>query len=418
MLSCFDYPYRRQEEMNDGWAVAVYQVYGAGYGDILKKAGNFAVGQTVGTWVKVPGITQEMVEGRQGRVLSLTETAGVNENEPVFILRLAFPLENIGGSLTMLMTALVGADVSTALHTRLMDIEWYDKTGIFNGPKQGMRELRELTGAQGRPVVLNMIKPCVGFAPEAGANFFYEAACGGLDLIKDDELLGSPSYNEVEKRVQAYLRAANSAFETSGKHTVYLPNITSGPKKMRENAQAAINSGAKACLVNFVFGGLDSLAELSEEFGEQLFIMAHYAGSSVMCGDGGGISQPVLLGVLARLAGAHAVMTPAPTGQNMKALYELHKTVQNQRLPIFGIAPVVTAVGGGITPINQWKLQQDLGKDIILGIGGAVQGHPSGATAGARAAMAAVEASAKGVPLEDAALDCTALKQAMKIWSA
>lgn len=35
-----------------------------------------------------------------------------------------------------------------------------------------------------------MIKPCTGYTPEVGAKLFFEAAAGGVDIIKDDELIG------------------------------------------------------------------------------------------------------------------------------------------------------------------------------------------------------------------------------------
>lgn len=410
------YPYGRAENLTGDYVIATYLMFGTDCGSALKKAGGFAVGQTVGTWVSVPGVSAGMVESYQGRVVSLYPVA--YGDETVFVLRVAFPQVNFAGSFTIMMTALVGNDVSTALQTKLVDLELCgDASRSFAGPKKGIDELRKLTGVYQRPIVLNMIKPCTGFTPAEGAKLFYASACGGIDLIKDDELLGSPSYSQVAERVSAYQQAGESAYELTGKRTVYMANISGSPRKMRDNAKAAVQAGAKACLINFVFGGLDALAEISEEFGDSLFIMAHYAGAGVMNWARGGIANPVLLGLLPRLAGAHAVMTMYPNQQDSAALFDFYQTVQSQNLPLKGIRPLVTAVGGGITPINQEKLQKELGSDIIIGIGGAVQGHPMGTTEGARAAMAAVEASAKGIPLETAAETCEGLRVALEAWN-
>lgn len=87
-----------------------------------------------------------------------------------------------------------------------------------------------------------------------------------------------------------------------------------------------------------------------------------------------------------------------------------------QRLPIPDLAPTVTTVGGGITPINQVWLQKLLGNELILGIGGAVQGHPMGVTQGAIAAMTAVRATAAGIPLKTAAENCSALQKCLQLW--
>ena len=409
------YPYDRPENLDGDFIVATYLIFCPDGRDVLQKAGNFAVGQTVGTWVPVPGVSEDMVRRFQGRVVSLYAVGGGEEGR--YLLRVAFPQANFRGSFAMMMTALVGNDVSTALQSKLLDLEFCGGSlRSFRGPAKGMEELRKLTGVTGRPVVLNMIKPCTGFTPEEGAKLFYASACGGVDLIKDDELLGSPSYNQVARRVSAYLKAAESAYERTGKHTVYMVNITDTPERMRDNAKAAIEAGAQACLVNYVFGGLDALAEICEEFGDRLFIMAHYAGVGVLNWATGGISNRVFVGLLPRLAGAHAVMTMNPDHGDPAAMLDFRQIVQAQNLPLPGVRPLVTAVGGGVTPVNQRELQKELGGDVIIGIGGAIQGHPMGTTAGAQAAMAAVKATAQGTDLETAAESCESLRAALKLW--
>ena len=43
---------------------------------------------------------------------------------------------------------------------------------------------------------------------------------GGIDLIKDDELLGNPSYCPLTERIRAYNQASRAAFEETGKETI------------------------------------------------------------------------------------------------------------------------------------------------------------------------------------------------------
>jgi len=409
MLEYFDYPYSRPEEITGDYIIATYLISVPSTSDILKKAGSFAIGQTIGTWVRIPGVTQRMIEEYQAKIVSI-EVAPV-EQEQLALLRIAFPAVNFARSISMMLTGLLGNDVSTALRNKLLDIEL---TGgakdLFKGPQKSIEELRELTGVYDRPLVLNMIKPCVGFSPKEGAALFYKVASGGVDIIKDDELLGNTGYNAVAERVKEYTKAAQAAAENTGRQTVYLVNITDRPSRMRDNAKAAIEAGAKGCLINFVFAGADSLLDISEEFGDELFIMAHYAGAGVMSSRKGGIADPVLLGLLPRYAGAHAVMTMTPTPDTE---YEFYKTVQAQRMPLGKIKPVVTTVGGGITPTNAERFTKELGNDIILGVGGAVQGHPDGASAGASAMVAAVEAASKGIPICEAAQSNACLKKAL-----
>lgn len=412
------YPFGRAEQISQPAVIATYLASGVDCADILRRAGLFAVGQTVGTWVKVPGISQDMVEQYQGRVLAVwgagdEDLGGCGR----YVIRVAFPAANFGSSLTMLLTALVGNDVSTALRVRLLDIELTGGAAArFLGPQLGIEHLRRMTGVYGRPLLLNMIKPCAGFSPTEGARLFEQVARGGVDLIKDDELLASPEYNQVIERFRAYQAVAKAVAEENGKQPLYLPNITGTPSQMMDSAAALYEAGAQACLVNFVFSGLDTLRELTDRFGDQMFIMGHYAGVGVLDARDCGIADAVMLGILPRLAGAHTVMTMAPAEGDGAAWHRFRQIVQAQRLPMGGLAPLITAVGGGITPVSQAVWQRELGPETIIGIGGAIQGHPMGTTAGAEAAVCAVEATAQGIPLHEAAQACEALARALVLW--
>ncbi len=81
-----------------------------------------------------------------------------------------------------------------------------------------------------------------------------------------------------------------------------------------------------------------------------------------------------------------------------------------------GIRPIVTTVGGGVTPINQAKIQEELGKEIVIGIGGAIQGHPLGTAVGADTAVRAVEATARGISLEELAHNHEGMRVALASW--
>ncbi len=392
MLPYFDLAFDRPESLGEGsWVLATYVATGVPEADLLRRAGNFAAGQTVGTWLPLPGVTRTMVEKYQARVVGCY--GGLGPEPSASLLRVAFPLENFAGSLAMMLVGLVGNDVSTAIQSRLVDLELIgEAVRAFPGPRQGLAGLRRLTGVAGRPLILNMIKPCLGYSPEEGAALFYESGRGGVDLIKDDEVLGNTRLSSVEGRVKAYLKAAARIREETGRAPVYIVNITDRPARMRGNARAAREAGAQAVMVDFVGTGLDALAELTAEFGDSLCFLGHYAGVGVMNGPARGIGNAVMLGLLPRLAGADAVMIMHPTERAGAAYLEYLQTVQAHRLPLGSMRPVCTAVGGGVTPLNVAAVYADLGPDMILGIGGAVQGHPDGAAAGARASLRAVQA--------------------------
>lgn len=411
----FDLPFDNSVSIADeDYVIATYLAFGVSNESALTKAGAFATGQSVGTWLPLPGVTREMVEHWQARVLAVYP---LPSEEPASLLRVAFPRHNFAGSFAMMMTALVGNDVSTALRVKLIDLELTKQAlDSFAGPRQSVEGWRRATGVSGRPLVLNMIKPCIGFSPETGAEMFYQSGLGGVDLIKDDEVLGNTVVSGVSGRLKAYLSAAERLKQETGKAPVYIVNITDTPKRMREHARAAIDHGGKAVMVNFVSAGLDALCELTDEFGNGLCFLAHYAGAGMLNSPYLGISGSVLLGVLARLAGADSVMTMFANRADSPEMYECIHTVQKQKLPMGGIKPVMTALGGGVTPLTVAQTAKTFGNDCILGVGGAVQGHPMGTTHGAKAVMDALIGGMQGKELDEIATASPELEAAIRAW--
>jgi len=72
--------------------------------------------------------------------------------------------------------------------------------------------------------------------------------------------------------------------------------------------------------------------------------------------------------------------------------------------------------GGGVNPGIVPTYMEELGNDIVLAAGGAVQGHPDGAAAGAKAMLQAIDASMNKIDLKEAALTKKELKKAIDMW--
>ncbi|GAH22119.1 unnamed protein product, partial [marine sediment metagenome] len=77
-----------------------------------------------------------------------------------------------------------------------------------------------------------------------GANLAYEAAVGGADIIKDDELLANPEFNTLEDRIPRFMEALDRADSEKGEKTLYTVNITDKLPQMFENAERAQELGA------------------------------------------------------------------------------------------------------------------------------------------------------------------------------
>jgi len=72
---------------------------------------------------------------------------------------------------------------------------------------------------------------------------------------------------------------------------------------------------------------------------------------------------------------------------------------------------------GGITPTMVPKVMQDLGNDIVIGLGGGIHAHPQGPVAGGKAFRQAIDATMKGVSLEEYAKTHKELAASVKLWA-
>ncbi|MDD2971594.1 MAG: RuBisCO large subunit C-terminal-like domain-containing protein [Lachnospiraceae bacterium] len=392
--------------------------------NVMDKARAMAVGQTLGTWVPVPGITEEMRKAHMGKVISVYEAPPVelsSQYDSAFIsyfLQIAYPIANFDYAIPMMLTTLLGNDASTSSQVKLVDIQFpVEFISHFQGPKYGIEGLRKLVGEKDRPLFLNMIKPCTGITPEVGAKIFYETALGGPDFIKDDELLANPSFCPVRERVKAYNAASRAAYEKTGKETIYICNVTDSSEKILHTVDEAVEAGAKAIMLNFATVGLDTMEYISKNV--PIPVMGHYAAAGMYCeGIVNGLSSHLLIGKLSRICGADLVMINTPYGGYPLTQTEYLKTVQMLTLPLYKVNPAMPICGGGVHPGMVSRFTKELGNDIVLAAGGAVQGHRDGAAAGAAAMRQAIDASMSGIDVQEYAAShrelATALKQFCK----
>lgn len=408
---------------NDNYLLATYYIELPRDSDVSEKAASMAVGQTIGTWIPVPGITGAMRETHMGQVVAIQEyppqelMSRTMTDEPVsYTIQIAYPVVNFDDCLPMVLTTLLGNDASTSAQVKLIDIQLPESyLEHFSGPRFGIEGLRRLTGIKKRPLVLNMIKPCTGISPETGAEIFRQTALGGVDFIKDDELLANPKFCPALDRVVAYNEAARQAYEETGHKTRYIVNATERADRLLDHVKALVDAGAEMLMINFAAVGYSMFRAVTEAV--DVPVMGHYAGSGMFYeGEISGLSSPIALGKLPRLCGADIVMINTPYGGYPLQRLKYLQTAQALALPWCGISQTMPAVGGGVHPGLVQQFIDDLGCDIILSPGGAVQGHPDGAAAGARAMRQAIAAVMADIPLEEAGKEHKELGKSLALW--
>lgn len=414
------------ESLNgDEYVIATYLVGAPQEADIISRVTAIALEQTTGTWSRVPGETETVRHRSAGRVVAIYSVPDYESKGPIpadtglrwYVARIAFPWINFYDNLPLLLSTVIG-NISAMDNLKLLDLDLpRSYVAQFKGPKFGLEGVRELTHVSSRPLLNNMIKPCTGIDPEAGADLFYGAAAGGTDWIKDDELLsGSPSFSPLTARVKAYMAAAAKADKEKGEVTLYSVNITDEHPRLLENALRAIEAGANAVMLNVYATGFSGLRTLAEDPRVTVPITVHNCFSGAMVGNPFGGFSSVVGAKLARLAGADIYLDYVPTmkfgGIQEKFLRIIHTCLS----PAYDLKPTMPHIGGGVTPGLVPYLMGKTGSDVAIGAGGGIHAHPAGPKAGARAMRQAIEATMNRVPLAEFAKEKKELAQALELW--
>ncbi|RCW51058.1 2,3-diketo-5-methylthiopentyl-1-phosphate enolase [Paenibacillus prosopidis] len=389
----------------NGVCIATYRSYDD-KADFNKKALSIAVGLTVGSWTELPEAQKAEMEKHLGKVVSVNvhEPAGAAPGERYADIQIAYPDINFSRDLPALLVTVFGK-LSMDGRIKLMDLDVSDTfVSAFPGPKFGLNGVRDLLGVHDRPLLMSIFKSVVGHDLANLQEQFYKQALGGVDLIKDDEILFENPLTPLEKRVEACMDAARRAQAETGQKLLYAVNLTGPTSQLAANARKAIDAGANALLFNVLAYGYDVLHELSSDKSINVPIAAHPAMAGAMYpSQHYGISASLLLGKLMRLAGADLVLFPSPYGSVVMPREENLAVKDALLAPMHGLQTSFPVPSAGIHPGLVPLILKDFGTDVVVNAGGGIHGHPMGTAAGGQAFRQAITAALNGVPLRAAA---------------
>jgi ribulose-bisphosphate carboxylase large chain len=396
-------------------------------------AASMAGEQSSGTFVDVPGETDELRERHGARVERVDELETVDEpslpgstppdgaTESVSYTRaeveLSFPFENVGPSLPNLLTTVAGNlfELAPFSGLRLRDL---DVPGAFAdgcpGPQFGIEGTRELLDVRERPIVGTIIKPNVGLSPDETAEIAETMVESGLDFIKDDELIADPPYSPVEERVEAVMDVVHRHEDRTGETVMYACNITGDVTEMRERHDAVVEAGGNCVMVSINSVGLSGFLELRRH--AEVPIHAHRNGWGAMSRCPRlGFDYPAYQ-VFWRLAGADHMHVNGIRNKFCEPDESVIGSARACQRPIVDESDTVMPVFSS----GQWAGQAPdtydaLGNvDLMYLAGGGIMGHPDGPAAGVAHLKQGWEAAMAGVPLETYAEDHEELRRAIE----
>lgn len=331
------------------------------------------------------------------------------------VFRIAFPWANFGPLLANMLTAVGGNlfDMDALAAIKLIDLEFPESfTKQFRGPQFGIEGCRKFLGVYDRPLIGSIIKPCVGLSADEIADLAYQGAKGGLDFIKDDELIADTVYNSIKDRTKTICAALKRAEGETGKKTLYAFNITDRPSRIRELYNIVIDSGGNCVMLNAATIGWEVLRELAEFTEVPVYAHRDFAGAYLRS-QYLGISSEVLTKIW-RLAGADMLHVGPIQGKLFETDEEVLVNARVCLEDFHNIAKAIPVSAGGQwagkLPVNCQKFGHT---DFMHLSGGGVFAHPQGAEAGARSIHQAWEAYSQGISLEEYARDHSALQEAM-----
>jgi len=377
---------------------------------LKEAAGGVAAESSIGTWTELT-TAQPYVTRLAAHVFSIEGN----------IAKIAYPIElfepaNMPNILSSVAGNVFG--LKALKNLRLLDIQMPTSLiNSFKGPMYGIAGIRNLIKVPERPLVGTIIKPKLGLNTKDHAQVAYEAWSGGCDIVKDDENLSSQKFNPFEDRVSQTLESRDKAQEETGERKVYMVNITAETDTMLKRAQTVLDQGGEYVMVDILTCGWSALQTLRTQ-NYKLVIHAHRAGHAAFTKNPkhGIAMRPIA--TVARIIGVDQLHVGTVVGKMSETKAEVFENIDACKAQLDGLKPVLPVASGGLHPRLVPALLETFGNDVVIQAGGGIHGHPDGTIAGAKAMRQAVDATLKGLSLEEYAKTHKELKTALELWKA
>lgn len=376
-------------------SVYLKAIYNMKSAKIKEAADALVIGQSIGNpYLRSNYETKEMLERYSARVTNIKELSNSSyEVETIFPLDLFTP-----GSFTHFLTVVMGGqmDIDIIEGCRLISLEIPEQLiKSFPGPKYGIQGIRNKIDVHGRPLIGGIVKPKTGLSIDVLCRMVEAMVAGGIDFIKEDEILGEIEGAPVLKRIEAVNKVL------AGSKVIYAPAINVAISQYPEVA-AALNESSNIYGYHLnVWAGLDAFCYLSSLTNKVSFYQK--SGDGVITKENYSIAFDVWC-LLARLAGADMIHVGMMGGYLDESKEVLQKRINALQNSCYGHNGTIPSFSCGATPAHVPILQEAFGNDIMISAGGSIHSHPEGTTAGVREFRKMADNCAKGKTCTEAVL--------------
>lgn len=338
-------------------------------------AWNIAIGQSVGNPnVRNQWETDELFENHSCLVLANEDSLTKLKEGTV---KIAFPVANIDfktDGISHLLVNIMGGqmDIDNVTKCGVVGIEFPKSVeDIFLGPKFGITGIREYTKTFDKPLFGAIVKPKIGISPQTLLEMVKELVEGGVNFIKEDEIMSNPAFCTIEERVPLVMEYLKD------KNVIYSVSIHSDYPYLLDRVKRVYELGGNSVHINFWcgLGSYRAIRELDlpifihfQKSGDKIFTNrnhAYYIDWLVICKLAG------MMGVDFIHTGMIGGYYKWPEDEVLDSMKILHS---------YGVMPTLSC--GFNAGMTDWVTNK-VGVDYMANVGGGVHGHPDGTLAGA-----------------------------------
>ena len=341
-----------------------------------------AIGQSIGNPnVRNRWETDSLFENHSCMILESEENLTQQSGE----VEIGFPIANIDiqtSGISHLLCQIMGGqmDVDLVKKCHVKNISFPSSAlSIFKGPKFGISGIREFTRSFNKPLLGGIVKPKIGVTPEILSKMVAEMAEGGVNFIKEDEIMSNPAICPLEERVPLVMDVLK------GTNIVYSVCINSDAPYLLDRVKKVCDLGGNSVHVNF-WSGLGAYKSI-RDLDLPLFIHFQKSGDKILTNSRH--DYHIGWNVICDLAGLmgvdfiHAGMWGGYMSDNESDLSETLRILHNR-----GVMPALSC---GMHPGLVDAISSRFGIDYMANVGGAIHGHPNGTLSGATAMRQSID---------------------------
>ena len=366
--------------------------------NLREAAWNLSIGQSIGNpnnrsiWE-----TERMFLDHSCLILEDEETLRGKKSG---VVKIAFPLANINleeDGVSQILCHIAGGqvDILEIQKCHILDVVLPDSVEkeFRLGPAYGIDGFRKFNGVEGKPFFGGIIKPKVGMSPEVLLEAVKEMVYGGVNFIKEDELLGNPSHCPLEARVPII----TNWLKENAPDVMYCFCINGDSPYALERAKFVSENGGNGIHIN-VWSGLGIYRAIRKQ-NPDLWIHFQKSGDKFFTDRRSPFH--IYWPVICKIAGwsgvdsIHAGMIGGYMNQDDEELIDALKVLWRYN--------IVPALSCGMHPGLVQYINQALNSfDWMANVGGAMHGHPMGTLSGGLAMKQAIDREFDGVEYKKA----------------